>query len=94
MLSAGAGVASANSEEPVATSTLRRAPTAWAFIQSRPELAEAALWLDWAGYKDALTRPFSGTLLLLTTAVSVSLQHIRQPQHIRASGVLLACRGG
>jgi hypothetical protein len=67
MLSAPAGVATA---DDVDASTRLRSPTAWAFIESRPELRNIALILDYAGYRNTLSGPFRGTLLLPTNDVS------------------------
>jgi hypothetical protein len=71
MLSAPAGLGYATADE-VATNLHKRpsAPTAWAFIESRPELRNIALILDYAGYKNALSGSFRGTLLLPTNDVS------------------------
>jgi hypothetical protein len=73
MLFAPAGCATADDVSlNVDAITRRRAPipTAWAFIESRPELRNIALILDYAGYRNTLSDPFRGTLLLPTNDVS------------------------
>jgi hypothetical protein len=71
MLSAAAGSATAEGVD-VASIGHNRVPTAWAFIQSRPELRNIALILEYAGYKETLSSSFRGTLLLPTNDVSAS----------------------
>jgi hypothetical protein len=82
MPSAPAGVATA---DDVDASTRLRGPTAWAFIESRPELRNIALILDYAGYRNTLSGSFRGTLLLPTndvSAVSTSAPATASTQYI------------
>jgi hypothetical protein len=83
MLSAGAGCVTADQAPAAAeTSTHRRAPTAWAFIESRPELRNIAHILEFTGYRDILSAPFGGTLLLPTNDVSAwARQQLQQHTH-------------
>jgi hypothetical protein len=73
MLSAAAGAAYAAADDVPAAETnggYWHTPTAWAFIQSRPELRNIAQILEFTGFREPLSRPFRGTLLLPTNEVS------------------------